>query len=58
MATLGLSLLLAALPYKFNGLTTIGTIVYLFGVVQFTVLLILIMIRFCDPFRFLRTIFA
>jgi len=47
MATLGLSLLIAALPYRFDGLTTIGIIIYLFGVVTYTILLILIFIHFC-----------
>jgi tellurite resistance protein TehA-like permease len=46
MATLGLSVLLHVLPYRFDGLTQIGIIIYLFGVTQFTVLLILIIIRF------------
>jgi C4-dicarboxylate transporter/malic acid transport protein len=46
MATLGLSLLISNLPYRFRGLTTIGIIIYLFGVVTFCGLLLLITIRF------------
>jgi len=46
MATLGLSLVIAALPYRFNGLTTIGIIIYLFGVITYTILLLLITIHF------------
>jgi len=46
LATLGLSLLIAALPYRFGGLTTIGIIVYIFGVITYTMLLLIILIHF------------
>jgi hypothetical protein len=46
MASLGLSILISALPYRFDGLTVIGIIVYLFGVMQYTIILFFIIARF------------
>lgn len=46
MGTLGLSLVLYELPYRFHGLTTIGIIIYLLGVTQFFALVFIISLRF------------
>lgn len=54
MATLGLSVLMHVLPYRFNGLTTLGIIVYLFGVAQWIVLLFSRIIYFAYHRKSLR----
>ena len=54
MATLGISLTIAALPYRFRGLTTIGIIIYLFGVVQCTAITLCVITRFVVRRKSLR----
>ena len=57
MATLGLSVLISALPYRFHGLKALGIIVYLFGVTQYTVILFMVIIRFAThPGSFKRSL--
>lgn len=46
LAALGMSILLAFLPFRFHGLTTIGIIVYLLGVVEFFALVVVITTKF------------
>lgn len=46
MSTLGLSLLFGNLPYRFKGLTTIGIIFYLLGVVEFMIITVIVLLRF------------
>jgi tellurite resistance protein TehA-like permease len=45
LAALGLSLLLANLPLRFHGLTTIGKVIYLIGLTEFVIIGIFVLIR-------------
>lgn len=47
LASLGLSLLLANLPLRFDGLNAIGKVFYLLGVTEFVILGIFITLRLC-----------
>ena len=45
LAAFGLSLVLANLPFRFHGLTALGKIIYIFGLAQYTLLIIFVSIR-------------
>ena len=45
LAALGLSLVLANLPFRFHGLTAIGKSIYIYGVVQFCILTVFVTLR-------------
>jgi tellurite resistance protein TehA-like permease len=45
LGALGLSLLLANLPLRFQGLTTIGKVIYLIGLTEFVILGVFVLIR-------------
>ena len=58
MSTGGIALLLAVTPHRFRGLTTIGTIIFIFDVVLFLLLTSLILTRFyLFPGTFIQSIY-
>lgn len=46
MATLGLSVLISVLPYRFHGLKALGIIIYIFGLTQYASIIFSVIARF------------
>lgn len=58
MSTGGIALLLAVTPHRFRGLTTIGTVVFVFDLVIFLILTVAILARFVMfPGTFINSIY-